>query len=282
MLSTILEKINEVRPVAEEEIDEINFPQTLAARLGRKRQAVEQMTQLKREYIREMLRSAVFVVVAGSEAASFNKAAEKFGTFTGSSQDLYEELAEKISPHLLEGRENTKYLFDVLTRAMEEKAHELELASYNQLQFNETFNQPITTRQEFADMACAAISEQVGSEIVGINAAYKLADKAIAAQHGSRLTPIALTAPDSYAVALASDLRRITPRVGLVVAGEASPNLKGAADVVTKVMSAGKVQRKKNQTDEEYAAAQANATQTVINEKAVEDALVQIKKSLAK
>lgn len=282
MLSDLLTKIEQVRVVADAEVDEVNFPQTLGARRGRQKQAQEELTRLKRDYTREMLRSAVFVVVTGTEADAFAKTAEKAGTFWSRSEAIYDEMASKVNESLFGGRESTKFLFDILTRSLEEKAHDLELASYNQLQFSERYDVTVKTREDFANLAFTAISEQVGSEIVGINAAYSLCDRAIEAKHAARYTAIALTVPEDKALMLASDLRRLTPRVSLVVAGEASPNLKTAADVVTKVMSVAKVQRKKGQSDEEYATAQQNASQTVINEKAVEDALVQIKKSLAK
>ena len=78
-----------------------------------------------------------------------------------------------------------------------------------------------------------AINEQVGSEIVGVNAVYSIVDKAIAKKHVAPVTPIILnTSDEKFALDLQTNLNRLKLKTFLVVAGKASKTLHGVKDAL--------------------------------------------------
>src|SRR5579859_5714826 len=97
-LNTTLEEIKKVKPLAEENVDETKFIETLNARRGRKAQAVERLKQLKREYRGKLRTSAAFILVVGDKRNEFaSTAAESFGCFVDDPESFYKDLAKRIS-----------------------------------------------------------------------------------------------------------------------------------------------------------------------------------------
>jgi hypothetical protein len=78
-----------------------------------------------------------------------------------------------------------------------------------------------------------AIVDQVGSELVGINAVHSIVDSAIAKNHSDPVTPVVLnTSDEKFALDLQKNLKRLTSRVFLVSAGK-SESFKNNKDVMT-------------------------------------------------
>lgn len=234
-LDTILKEIKTLAPVAHEEVlpDPIN---TYSGRLGRQRQAQVSLVDLKQNYTRELLRTAVFIVVTGAKRDAFTEIAtnDKFKLFAANAETFYEDLANRIHPSLYMGKASPSNLFDVLGRHLEDKMNELNLSEYNQLVFKEKYIQKISTQEEFKTVLKTAINEQVGSEIVGIQAVNDITNTAISKNHSAKITPIVLNVNDQkFAVNLIVDLERLTNKVFLVVAGKAPKDLKSIANALT-------------------------------------------------
>lgn len=235
-LNKLIEEIKQVRPVANTEVHEDGFPQTLNARRGRQRQAAERLKTLSEEYTRELMRSAAFIVVTGAEENSqeFTKvAAEKFGCFTSEAESLYKELTDSIHPTLYEGKAASSSLFDVLGRVLEDKALKLGLIEYPQVVFKSEYIKLLNNRQDLQSLIRQAINEQVGAELVGINAVRSVAPAAIEKNHEARVTPIILQTDDpTLALSLPSALQRLSRNVYTVVVGKAPKSLKNAEGVL--------------------------------------------------
>lgn len=238
-LSKVLEEIKKLKPIAEENT-EAGAPETLNARRGRKNHAIEQLKDLKRQYIQEMTDSALFVIVSGQQREAFATLAtetfEKFGFFSSNPEEFYEELSSRVSPALYLGKETNSNVLEVVGRHLEDKAMEIGISSYPQLIFKQHHRRVIDSKAQFTAVVRQAINEQVGPEIVGINAIHSLADVAISKNHTDMITPIILpTGDEQLAVELLNNLRRVSPRTFLVVAGKASKTLKSMdSTLVTK------------------------------------------------
>lgn len=232
-LVTVLDEIKKVKPVAEEVIDS-GAMETLNARRGRQRRAVERMKELKETYTTDLMNSAVFILVTGSAREEFSKtASEAFGCFSADPEGFYLDLASRVHPTLYEGKQSVSNIFDVLGRHLEDKAGEMNILGYPQLIFKQQYARTIKTKQEFLELVKQAINEQVGGELVGVHVVRSLVDQAINLEHSAKITPIVLgTSDDKLAIQLVGALERLTPKVFLVAAGKSSKQVKTVTDAI--------------------------------------------------
>ena len=231
-LSKIIEEINVVKLLAEEVLDESKFRETLRARRGIKNQSIDRLAHLKRQYQKELLDSAIFIVVTGDKKDSFvSVATEKFKCFSANPNELYEDLANSIPEALYKGKESLTGIFDILGRYLEDKATDLNLAEYNQLIFKSKYQMALKDKADLVSLIRTAINEQIGSEIVGIQAIASLTNTAIDKGHGLKVIPVVLPVEDELlALSLESSLKRLRTRgVHLVTAGKSAKALKAVS-----------------------------------------------------
>jgi hypothetical protein len=225
-LSKILEEIKKVEPLVKEDV-EGGPVETLIARRGRKNQAVESMYRLKRAYSAEFRNTAAFIVVTGSKRTEFTAAAIKHKCFSADPNEYFSKLVSRVPSELYLGKENLANTFDILGRHMEDLAHDLDIIGYPQLIFRQEYHRHVNNRQEFLSLVRQAVVNQVGGEIVGIQAVKTLTDSAIERRYAAKFAPILLTTDDErFALRVSEDLARISSRVFLVTAGETTEVLK--------------------------------------------------------
>lgn len=232
-LQKTLDEIKKVLPYAEEDTDS-GAIETLAGRRARKTRAIDDLKRFKRQYKESLLRSAVFILVTGSEAKEFEGIAkEQFRCLSSPVESFYQDLANRVHPTLWLGKDTNANVFDVIGRHLEDMAHELDITGYPMLQFKAHYNRMANTMEEFVNIIRTAINEQVGGEMVGIYAVNKLVDEAIKNSHSATVTPIVMTAFDGkLALDLVPALERLSPRVFLVLAGKGSKELKAKKDLL--------------------------------------------------
>lgn len=231
-LQTVLEQIKTLRPVAEENVESGPI-ETLSGRRGRKNQAVEQLKTLTQEYTRDLMTSALFIVVSGANRDGFAAASEQFGCFVTDPEEFYKDLADRVSPSLYLNKTSVGNIFDVLGRHLEDKMLELNVREYPQLIFRQEYAKLLSSKEEFTDLIKTAINQQIGAEIVGIQSVNSLTLTAIEKNHGEKITPVVLsTGDEQLALNLVKDLERLTTRVFLVVAGKSSKIMKNTDGVV--------------------------------------------------
>lgn len=232
-LSKVLEKIKETKPLAEEDVT-TGAPETLNTRRGRKARAVEEMKTLKKEYSSDLLSTAAFILVIGEKRDAFSTlAVENFKCFTNDPNSFYSDLANRIPPSLYLGKEGVSNVFDVLGRHLEDKALELDIVGYPQLIFTQKYRRAINSREEFTALVREAVNDQVGGELVGIQAVRSIVDEAIAREHSAKFTPIILpTSDEKFALTVAEALERITKRVFVISTGKMSKTVKAYGDVI--------------------------------------------------
>jgi hypothetical protein len=210
-------------------------PETFGGRQGLKRAGVEAMKRLKLDYSKELMASTAFIVVTGASRDGFSQlsSGEAFGCFSVDPEAFYKDLVSRINPSLY-GRESARHLFNLVTNILEDKMNELDIQSYPMLMFNEKYNSAVNSAQDLLPLVRNAINDQVGSEIVGINAINSIVDNAIAKGHSATVTPVVLsTADEKFALDLQKNLKRVTSKVFLVVAGKASKVLHGAEGAIS-------------------------------------------------
>lgn len=235
-LSEILTKMNETRPNAEIDLNMVN-PSTYRAREGLKRAAIQNLKYLTLDYRNEVMKTVAFIVVTGSGREDFTKLAttDTFGCLSADPDQFFADLTSRINPTLF-GREGLRQLFNIAGNILEDKAIELDLGSYNMLQFSEKYNRSVKTADDFKAIIKEAINDQIGSEIVGISAVHSIIDNAIKKGHAASTTPVLLTTDDEkFALDLATNLKRrqlsdgtyrgLTKNVFLVTAGKVSKTL---------------------------------------------------------
>jgi hypothetical protein len=177
--------------------------------------------------------------VTGSESQSFAGLAsnDTFGCFNADPEEFYRDLSSRIDPSLF-GREGIRHLFNIAGNILEDKALELDIGSYPMLQFSDRYNSAVNSIEDFIPLIRRAVNDQVGSEIVGINAINTVTDLAIKKGHSASVAPVVLRTDDEvFALDLQKNLTRLTPKVFLVVAGKASKGLKQSSNIPVKTVS---------------------------------------------
>lgn len=233
-LSKTLEEIKVLKPIADEDISS-GPRETYGGREGRKRNAVSRLKDLKEQYINELRLSSVFILVSGSEKENFAQLAKnEFKCFTADPEGFYKDLANRLPPELYAQKTPPSNLFDIMGRHLEDKATEMQIVGYPQLIFHSKYQRACNGKEDFVNLIKEAINDQVGSEITGLHVVRSLADEAIAANHGARLTPIVLTTNDEkLALDLKSTLGRIGSRAFLVAAGKGAKTVKSTEGAFT-------------------------------------------------
>lgn len=221
MLIDILAEIHKVQPFADEKVEDGPY-ETLNARRGRKAQATETLSRLKSSYFNELLKIAVFIVVTGDKATEFTAAANENGKYLAANPDeFFNSIISRIPPSLYLGKESVSNLFDVVSRHIEDLAPELGIVGYPQLIFRQEYHQHFDTKEQFQHLIKRAIVNQIGGELVGIQAAKTLTEVAIKRGVAARVVPIILTTTDErFAIQISKDIsQRVNPNVFLVVSG---------------------------------------------------------------
>lgn len=228
MLSNMVNKIQELVALANEEVSQEPMS-TYQGRVGRQRQAKDELIRLKRSYRQELLRTSAFILVTGSEQKAFEKAVlnmKEVPSFSANPEAFFEEMTARISNSLFDGNASIANLFDVAGRHLEDMAHDLEIIGYPMLQFSEKYNVSVKNKKEFTKVLKKALIDQVGGELVGIKAVSSIVDEAIANGHSSVLTPVLLKTSDKeFILSLLHSLPRLTKNVFVVVAGKSTKDM---------------------------------------------------------
>ena len=232
-LGELLVKIKEVQPLADENV-ETGPAETLNAKRGRKRQSTELLGRLYRAYTRELMQTAAFIVVVGSKREEFtDSAVSGFKCFSANPEAYFADLVSRVPRALYLGKESVSNVFDVLGRHIEEKMHTLDISEYPQLLFKQEYQRTLRDEADFLGLVKEAVTDQIGGEIVGIQAAHSLTKTAIERDNAAKFTPIILSSGDEkFAIKVANDLDRISKRVFFVAAGETTTKFKNK-DVFT-------------------------------------------------
>lgn len=219
-LNELLTQIKKVQPLSEEDA-ETGAAETLNGRRGRKAQAIEELGRLKRAYTNELMRTALFVVVVGDKREEFiSLAVDNFKCFSTDPEEYFSKLVSKISPALYLGKESIANIFDIVGRHIEDSAEELGIVGYPQLIFRQEYQRTLASKEQFQSLIKQAIVNQIGGELVGIQAANSLTDTAIEKGFSAKTVPVLLPATDErFGNKISQDLERISTRVFLVRAG---------------------------------------------------------------
>jgi hypothetical protein len=242
-LSTILEQMNQNRANSEMDVT-LGNPSTYNGRLGLKKAAMETMKRLRLEYRNELSKTAAFIVVTGSSRDAFTEFAsgEDFGCFSVNPDDFFNDIVSRVKPTLF-GRESAKHLFNIVGNILEDKMGELDIASYPSLRYNDKYCSAVNNASDLMLLVRAAVTDQVGSEVVGVNAVHSIVDAAAKNGHSALVTPILLSTEDErFALNMHNNIKKrrhadgtfsgITDRVFMVVAGKASKELSKTEGVV--------------------------------------------------
>lgn len=234
-LTQILDQVKANQEFANEDVDTGPL-ETMTGRRGRKNRAIESLKSLKGQYRTELLRSSVFILVTGGAREEFQKVATgaPFECFAADALSFYKDLAGRVNPALYEGKESVSNMLDVVSRYLEDKARELGMREYPQMFFKQEYRHTIKNKEDFISLITQVINEQVGSEVVGIQAVSDIVDVAIERGHTSTFTPVLLSVEDpNLALQMISGLNRLSSRVFLVSAGKNSKLVKQQDGVVS-------------------------------------------------
>lgn len=216
-LQRIMNEIKKTKQFANEEV--LDEPrETLGGRLSRKRKAQADMRSLTEEYRIELLRSAVFVLVTGETHEQFVKiASEEMKFFSADVNQFYSDIASQVSPQLYDGKESNPNLLDVVSRVLETKALEVGILGYPMIMFKQEHRRVIRGKSEFISLVKQIISAQMGTEVIGIQAAKSILNKAIDMGHDAKTTPILLSVSDETELKqLIVGLSRLTKSIAIV------------------------------------------------------------------
>lgn len=214
-------------------------PQTRRVRLGNITQAKEQLKDLRLSYRKQLLASAVFVIVTGDQADKFAKTAEeKYSCFSVNAEDFYNEMIAKVPEVLYKDKISSGNLFEHIGNALEDKARELDIVSYPALVFESKYKKQLKDKNDLLALTKSAINEKIGGEIVGMDAMDKISERVLQSDLSGKTIPVVLYTPDSStAESLSKGLKRsLTRNTHIISTGEVDEKTKNISlDVVAKV-----------------------------------------------
>jgi len=220
-LEAILEEIKKEKVVAEQDLDLVS-PMVLYVKKGQVNSAKERLEKLYIDYKNQILRQSIFILVTGQDSETFASIAnESFKCFTLDTETFYKEIANEISPQLYEGKNINSSVFDVVNNVLEDRMKNLDVMSYNFLTFDSKYSRMINSKPELVEVLKNAINDQVGGEVIGLDALEKVSKEAVNSDYKSKIVPILLYTKDEGLVSsISDDLRRVNPRVVRVSAGK--------------------------------------------------------------
>lgn len=226
-IQNLVKQIQEKNLAANDDLSDATNS-TRSMREGNKRAAREALTDLKQEYRKQLLTSASYIVVNGSQSKELETAVESESlALTADSEEFYKELLSKIDERAYMNRPVDGTFFNALSNYLEEIAREIGIKSYPQLLFKSEYHQIISSKDQALKLLKQIVNKDLGSELVGIYTINRIMDRAINREQTDSFVPIFLTAEDkNLALTLSNDLRRLSPNVFLVCAGKTSKSLK--------------------------------------------------------
>jgi hypothetical protein len=231
-LEQLAQEIQKNRALAEEEIDEKGNPATLKSRIARKRAAQSRLEPLYVQYKSELRPRTLFVLAVGDKKDEFASVAASQGVDVQNIDVFYEDLVSRLNPALYSGRESVTVLFDVLGRILEEKAIELNIASYPQLVFKQKYATTIKSKEDALAVIKKAVNEQVGPEMAALDVLERAARNASKQNFSDSTYGVIVTLSDeSIAASIVEGLQKISQKTALVIAGTSETSEKAVAKV---------------------------------------------------
>lgn len=226
-LSTILDQINEQKKIAQQDLYSVS-PRALPYKKGQVDSAKAKLENLYVDYKNELLKNSVFILVAGSNSEEFSSIAEdKFKCFSVESKVMFREILQKISPELYKDKKINSSVFEVIGNVLEDKMKLLDVGSYNQLMFDAKYLRVVKDEEEMLNVIADAITETVGSEVIGLDALERITQQAVDKNYKSRIVPILVHSADEDFISSISDgLKKISPKVIKIAAGKTSEKFK--------------------------------------------------------
>jgi hypothetical protein len=226
-LATILDQINQQKEIAQQDLNVIS-PRALPYKKGQINSAKQKLEDLYVDYKNEVLRNAVFILVTGDLSEKFASVAEEnFKCFSVDGKEMFREILEKVSPQLYRNKKINAFVFEALGNLLEEKMKKLDVTGYNQLIFDSKYSRVVKDEAEMLDVIASAVTDIVGSEVVGLDALERITQKAINKNYKSKIVPILIHSKDEkFIVSITEGLKRLNPKVVKVSAGKLETDLK--------------------------------------------------------
>lgn len=220
MLERILEDINAKKQTAQIDLDNVSR-RAYPYKKGQVERAKEDLENLYIEYKNEMMKRTVFILTTGDQSSAFADLSQEFNCFTVNADDFYVDIAKKVSKDFYMNKNVNASVFDVLNNLLEDKMKQLDIISYNQIFFNSKYQRHIKTEGEFLDVVKHSITDNLGGEVVGLDALEKVCKEAVNKGYKSRVVPVVLHTKDELLISkLSNDIIKVNPRVVLLTAGE--------------------------------------------------------------
>jgi hypothetical protein len=218
-LSKIVQELKELDQFLKEDVS-AGPVETMAARRGRQRQAIETHKRLTEEYTRTFSSQAIFIIPVGPKKQEFLTATSEY-CFSSDVDSFAKNLVDRLPPVTYMNLETGSSIFELVGRHLMDLALDLNILEYPLVRFDQKYRKFISSKEELKDLMVQAINDQMGAEIVGIYAARTLAVQGIEKGYIAPITPIVLMPQaDSQAMELVGPLTRLTKNVFIVATGK--------------------------------------------------------------
>jgi hypothetical protein len=233
-LNKIVDDIKKNKALAEEQIDENSDPRTVKSRIGRKNSAKEKLRLLYRDYKKTLINKMAMLLVTGSKAEEFCEIAQADGNmFLASADNVYEDLSSRIPESIIKRGMKSAAIIDIIGRHLEDKANELDIASYPALVYKTKYEKKIEDQKDLLALVKTLINNEVGSELVGLDVLEQVTMQAVNDMFNGKVLPVVVLLKDDTIVDdVAEGLKKIgTVSVVLAGAGTTPKNSSKVSDV---------------------------------------------------
>lgn len=230
-LEKIVQQIKDTRALAEEDImgdgTKKPNPSTLQTRLSRQRSAKGMLPNLYSQYKSELAKRMVYILVTGEQASSTEATLLENGMLVYNADKFYNDILENIPPRMYDGHASPAAVFDVVAGHVENKAGEIDLASYPAPIYKRTYSQKIDSKEKTLDLIKKIVNVEIGTEMVGYAALEAACRVAVNDDFAGATLPVAITLNDvNLAEDLAKGLKKLSKEFYLLTVGKVPSNLK--------------------------------------------------------
>ena len=222
-LELLIKSISEKKTLVEskKEVMELDNPYVVRTKLGKINRAKEDLKELYREYRTELQSRTTFILVVGSQADKFAELAEaEFGCFVLDADTFYKDILSQVPAQLYTNKASTPGLFDHFAARFETRALDIEIIGYQPLYFESKYKRILNGEEDALALIKEAFNEKIGSEVVGLDAVDRVAEKAVNEGFAGSTVPIVLFSKDEKLVDdLAKNLTKLSGNVFVITTG---------------------------------------------------------------
>ena len=163
-----------------------------------------------------LINKMAMLLVTGSKAEEFCEIAQAEGNmFLALADNLYEDISSRIPEPVIKRGMKTAAIIDILGRHLEDKAAELDIASYPAIVYKSKYDKKVENSKDMLELTKILVNSELGSERVGYDVLEQVSRQAVNDMFDGKILPVVVLLKDDSIV---NDVIEGLKKIGVVSA----------------------------------------------------------------